>query len=66
MGKPDLFSVTISRINESANVDPYHPMSAYSVTEAPDGRLVIEGNNEDRIFGKGLWASYEITPFEAV
>jgi hypothetical protein len=65
VGKPDLFSVTISRINESANVDPYHTMNAYSVTEAPDGSLIIEGNHEDRVFGKGLWDNYEITPFDA-
>jgi len=65
MGKPDQYSVKISRINESANADPYHVMQAYNVIEHPDGSLIVEGFREDRIFGKGLWDGYEIMPLGA-
>jgi hypothetical protein len=41
VGKPDLFSVKISRANEGMHQDPYHTMDAYHVSAEADGRLII-------------------------
>jgi hypothetical protein len=61
MGKPDLFSVTVSRVNESIYTPPDHTMNAYRVRAEADGSLVIEGNHEDRVFSAGLWDSFRVS-----
>jgi hypothetical protein len=46
VGEVDHFSVTVSRVNESANVDPYFTMNAYSLTVEADGSLSITGEQK--------------------
>ncbi len=55
MGKPDLFSVTLSRINEKMPT-----MNAYRVVADSDGTLVIEGSLESRAFSPGTWDGFEL------
>ena len=58
--KPNRFSITISRVNESANQDPDHTMH-YSVQVGENGDLHIEGDHEDRVFSAGLWDSFTVS-----
>jgi hypothetical protein len=50
----DLFSVTVSRINE------YETVSARSLTVSADGMLSIQGDNHTRLFPAGLWDGFEV------
>ena len=50
MDSPNLFSVTVSRINESTDKEPYHTMDAYRVTARQDGSLSIEGDGGHKIY----------------
>ena len=65
MDSPNLFSVTVSRINESTDKEPYHTMDAYRVTARQDGSLSIEGDGGHKIsifsnrMGERLTARFE-------
>ena len=56
----DQFTVTVSRINESANQAPYETLSGHTLKISPDGTLSIEGQNGGRSFSGGLWDSFEV------
>jgi hypothetical protein len=58
MGRPDLFSITVSRLNESAPTSP--TMNAYRVVAESDGTLVVEGSREYRAFSPGTWDGFEL------
>jgi hypothetical protein len=60
VGEADHFSVTVSRVNESANVDPYFTMNAYSLIVEPNGSLTITGEHESRGFSAGLWDGFRV------
>ena len=60
MGKPDLFSITLSRIDESMPTPPYHTTNAYRVVADSDGTLVVEGSLESRAFSPGTWDGFEL------
>ncbi len=47
------FRVTVSRINESANKDPYMTMEGLSLTVRPDGGLSIESDVGGHSFSAG-------------
>jgi len=55
----DHFRVTVSRVNESANKDPYVTVSGFSLTVREDGGLSIEGEGGGRSFGEGTWDGFE-------
>ncbi len=56
----DHFSVTVSRVNESANVDPYISISGHSLTVSSDGTLSVVGQHGGRSFSGGLWDGFEV------
>ena len=60
MGEVDHFSVTVSRVNESANVDPYITINGHSLNVSLDGSLSIVGQHELRSFSAGLWDGFEV------
>jgi hypothetical protein len=60
MGEADHFSVTVSRVNESANVDPYITINGHSLTVSSDGSLHVVGQHGSRSFSAGLWDGFEV------
>ena len=53
MAEIDHFCVTVSRVNESANVDPYISINGHSLTVSSDGSLYVVGEHESRGFSAG-------------
>ncbi len=56
----DLFSVTVSRINEGPRDEPYLTMNAHTVELKPDGTFWIKGEKNGRGFSAGLWDGFEV------
>ena len=51
----DIYTVTVDRINESANKDPQFTMSASGIEVRPDGGLSIESEKGGRGMGASTW-----------
>ena len=58
--KANWFTVTVSRINESANKDPYMTMSAHSLTLSKDGYLTISSDDGQQGFMAGGFDGFEV------
>jgi hypothetical protein len=59
MSKPR-FTITVSRINESANKAPYETMAAESVVMSEDGTLTIKGDGRSHSFTSGTYDGFEV------
>jgi hypothetical protein len=55
-----LFSVTVSRINEGLRDSPEVTIEARSLRLTPEGDLYVERDGGSRMFGGGLWESFEV------
>src|SRR5262249_10352354 len=60
MSNKDLYSVTFSRINESANKAPYETLNAHTITVTSDGTLSIQGEQRGVALQSGLWDGFEV------
>ena len=60
MAKTNWFTVTVSRINESANKDPYVTLEAHTLTLDKEGYLSITGDGEGRSFTAGAYDGFEV------
>jgi hypothetical protein len=58
--RPDLYSVTVSRINEGMNQPPYETWTAHTITVTPNGSLSIEGAKNGHTLTAGLWDGFEV------
>jgi hypothetical protein len=54
------FSVTVRRVAQGTDVDPYFTMAGYSLTVSSDGHLRIEGQYQSRSFSPGTWDGFEV------
>src|SRR6185295_12336447 len=61
--KADFFMVRVSRINESANQDPYITVEGHTLAVDADGGLIIEGTSGGRSFSRGTWNAFEVTRY---
>ena len=55
MAKSNWFTVTVSRINESANKDPYETLEAHTLTVDKEGFLSITSDGGGRGFTAGAY-----------
>ena len=60
VGELNHFSVTVRRVAQSMDVDPYFTMAGYSLTVSADGHLTIEGQYQSRAFSPGAWDGFEV------
>jgi hypothetical protein len=58
--KADLYSVTVSRINEGINQSPFETWTAHTISVTPDGSLSISGVSSGRSLSAGLWDGFEV------
>jgi hypothetical protein len=54
-GVGDIYTVTVSRINEGGNEAPFITLPAQTVTLHPDGSLSIQEGTGGRTYSAGSW-----------
>jgi hypothetical protein len=60
MSDTDHFSVTVSRINEGANEEPFQTWTGHSLSVGRDGSLSIQWEDGSRLLSAGLWDGFEV------
>jgi len=60
MRDTDHFSVTVSRINEAANQEPFQTWTGHSLSVERDGSLSIKWENGGQLLSAGLWDGFEV------